>query len=267
MDQVTSDPHSGRIVRWLVLHDLLDTSAPWLMRQWRARLGPAADSLLAVDTLTLNRHVRQVWHLDSTGQSRGLWHITVPGQPAALVDTSQLLGVLNRHQPCRAPLHGTDAEYKLMERHASLLAWLHALGVRVLNRPSPENLGGPLPPLLRLRMVAKELGLPIAAVHAHSGAMDDEGAHGRQVIVLTGNGRLWGPDSGYLPPALHAPALRLTEVLGYDILGLQFCINAKGLWLFAGLQPTPDLQSGGNALAERLAERMDMPMQVREFCI
>lgn len=262
------DTHAVRSVRWLLLHDLLDTSAPWLMRQWRARQGPAADGLLALDTLALDRHVQQAWHLGSTGQTWGRWLLSLPGQPATLIDTSQLVGILNRYQPCRTPPQGPDADYKLMERHAILLAWLHALGSKVLNRPSPDHLGGPLPPLLKLRLLASDLGLPIAAARARSGQIEDDSTHGRLVTILSGLGALWGPGREQLPPALHAPALRLTEALGYDLVGLQFCLTADGRWLFAGIQPAPDLRPGGSPLAARLAEHMgmDMSRHLQEVC-
>jgi hypothetical protein len=64
-----------------------------------------------------------------------------------------------------AEIAAHDRDYVAAEMHAFLVAWLTALGARVVNRPTPRSLLGPYwPPEVWIHLAAR-LGIPVHPTH------------------------------------------------------------------------------------------------------
>lgn len=175
------------------------------------------------------------------------------------VSSDGVRGLLNRltHPPMGhlgvAPQR--EREYAMQEVSALFLSWLTAMPGPVLNRPAPFGLAGPgLDPLQWLALAARA-GLPTDPTRVPSRENGD--AHARpsppKCNVVVACGALFGAP---LPDSVAAPCLRLAELSGVDILGIELREEGAASRRFAGAHPMPDLRVGGEALADHLAAEL-----------
>lgn len=174
------------------------------------------------------------------------------------VSSEGVRGLLNRltHPPMGhlevAPQR--EREYAMQEISALFLSWLTAMPGPVLNRPAPFGLAGPgLDPLQWLALAARA-GLPTAPERVPSrqnGHTQARSAPNCNAVVACG--ALFGAP---LPGSMAAPCLRLAELSGVDILGIELRRDDTGPWRFAGAHPMPDLRIGGEPLIDHLATEL-----------
>ncbi len=134
---------------WLVLCSPHDAAAHWALTGLRRR-GLVPIEAISPEGLVYSRALA---HEIANGQPRTSF--TLPD--GRVIDSAGVHGVLNRMTGLPlAHLAGAspeDALYAQQELHALMLSVLYGLGVRVVNRPTPQGLAG------RLRSHAEWLAL------------------------------------------------------------------------------------------------------------
>jgi hypothetical protein len=128
-----------------------------------------------------------------------------------------------------------DRAYVASEMNAFLVAWLSALGNRVLNQASPNCLCGPGWRMERWVRVAANLGIPVAPVHRDS--MRDCAAPAAEGVTVTVIGER---TFGAVDSSLADQALRLTSAAGVALLDVRFNGPTPGS-RFLGVDLCPDL--------------------------
>jgi hypothetical protein len=142
-----------------------------------------------------------------------------------------------------ADIAAPDRDYVAGEMHAFLVAWLTALGGRVVNRPTPRSLLGPYWPPEDWIHLAATLGIPVHPTHrrvgpltasaratpSDDGAGDDRGERGIDLageLLVPGNWlaltvvgeRVSGDGDG----CLKEHAVALARAAGVDLLSVLF---------------------------------------------
>jgi len=133
-----------------------------------------------------------------------------------------------------------DRAYVAAEMSAFLLAWLTALGCRLINRPTPQCLSGPMWRPEQWVVVANRLGIPARpvmrrVVRENAGAARDGVAPAGTTITIVG-GRHIGEGDEALARRAHA----LAQVAGVDLLAVEFDGRGSGA-NFVGASPWLDL--------------------------
>jgi hypothetical protein len=244
-------------VHWLLVHDVHDAAAPWLAQQWRLRLGPRAAELLVLPAPALTLCSR--WQLRVLGtDTRARLHITLGAGDAKRhreVLSEHLRGVLYRPGCAWVQEAAADRDYLLQERQALLVAWLHGLGPRCVNRPSVEALGGPAWPVAQWRWQAQRCGLRVQAWP--DGA---EPTHGPPLLRLVVVGdRCFSVNGPPLDASWQAGARCLAAAAGCQLLGLYLAPDGCGGWRVAQASAQPDLRPVGPPAAAALADLMGLP--------
>ena len=177
-----------------------------------------------------------------------------------------LRGVLNRAFTLplsiwsQAPT--VDSLYVQQEMYAFFLSWLHCLPCPMFNAPSPLGLAG------RWRMesewvyLAAQAGLTVPVFRQTSFDSVDESRGERRLrpsgvvprSVIVACGRVCGTGA---PPEVCEGCIRLAELSGTALLGVDFIQGDAGPWIFAGATPAPDLRAGGEPLLAALAHGLD----------
>lgn len=203
-------------VRWLLVHDLHDSAAPWLAAQWRRRPGAGAAELLVLPAPALT--------LCSSGQLRVLGRATHTQLKVTLthgatvrhydIDSARLQGVLHRPLGPWVGEAAADRNYVVQERHALLLAWLNGLGSRCINAPRADALAGPAWSAPQWRWQAQRCGMAVAAWPDAAGATPP-----LLRLLVAGEACLSvnGPELG---AAWHRAARQLAARTGCALLGL-----------------------------------------------
>lgn len=239
---------------WLVLCDARDAAAAWAGQQLRAR-GLQPLEILSADQLALSDF--QEHRLEG----RSGWTLRLRTEAGLQVDGAGLKGVLNRLYTVpiahwrQAP--EADQSYVQQELVAFFLSWLFALRCPVINRPTPQGLCGQWRMESEWAWLARQAGLPVAPYRQTSRDRIDEARGARRLVpegalvrtVVVAGGRVIGPA---LSPAIAEACVRLAELAGTALLGIDFVSHVQQPWSFAGASPTPDLRVGGEALISAL---------------
>jgi hypothetical protein len=177
--------------------------------------------------------------------------------------SSEVHGVLNRLMS--APLEvvaagdSDDAEYATAELVAFYMSWLNAFGVTI-NRPTPLGLCGAWRHGSEWAVLAARAGLDAPDYRQSD---DDPPEHGFGSLappgaaltsVLELRGELFGPA---LAGDVAEACVRLAELSGTDLLGIDLCAPASGAPALAYATPWPDLRRGGAPLIGALARALE----------
>lgn len=181
------------------------------------------------------------------------------------IASEEVSGLLNRltHAPTEhlgvASEH--EREYAMQEVSAFFLSWLTAMPGPVLNRPVPFGLAGPSMGPFQWLALAARAGLPAPVRRAPAAQGQNGGApHARpesppvpSCSVVVACGALYGPS---LPARLATACVRLAELSGADLLGVELRPGASGQLEFAAAHALPDLRIGGEPLIDGLADAL-----------
>jgi hypothetical protein len=158
-------------------------------------------------------------------------------------------------------IHPSDRSYVVQELMAFFMSWLHALAGPVLNRPTPECLGGRVLSLAEWLWLAGKAGLPTPryrlstedppARPSRHVRMPGAGPDLRTVLVV-GDRAVGAP----APAAIREGCVRLGALARTALLGLDFSVDYRGGWQVAGATCLPDLRLGGPALLDALASSL-----------
>lgn len=237
---------------WLVLCDANDVSARWAAASLKTRV-PGTLELFTADELALAEFGEH--RIDGP-------HATLRfrADDRAEVDGALVDGVLNRL--CAIPhahwrrASSYDRDYVQQEMAAFTLSWLHALRCPVVNRPTPQGLCGHWRQESEWVVLAHRAGLPVGPYrHASTDAVDP--AKGERRLVGNGIGVttmlvIGDRAIGAVPADVAPGCVRLAALAATDLLGVDFVVDERGAWRFAGANPMPDLRAGGDAAIDAL---------------
>lgn len=234
-----------------VLCQEMDASARWVADALRLR-GCTVRMVTDRDLAGAKRWHHQV----GTGHVDCEIHLAV----GDLLRVSDVRGVLNRLSSLPAAWFrqygGPDRDYAAQELHAFYLSWLHALPGPVLNPPTPQGLSGNWRHPSAWTALAVRAGLP---VHAYVQSSDDDVANPGCDRPVSGRVYVVGArvvDPGYLAASHHAACVRLSQLAGAPLLGIDLAPDAAGRWRMTGASVLPDLFGGGEALVDALEEAL-----------
>jgi hypothetical protein len=149
-----------------------------------------------------------------------------------------------------------DRGYAAQERFALFLSWLHSLGGRVLNRPTPQGLCGLWLRTSEWVLHAARAGLPVQDCHegellSRSFDVDQVARRpeGLARVVVIGDRAVGAPE------LLGDRCVRLARRVEADMLELRF-VSHDGAWVFADATPLPDLRFGGARALALLEEQL-----------
>jgi hypothetical protein len=169
----------------------------------------------------------------------------------AVIDASRLTGVLVRLagvQPDELRHVGADdREYAAAELTAVLLAWLTALDVPVLNRPTATCLSGPGWRPEQWTRAAAQIGIGVRPVRRRVPATEPVTRDLEVATVTVAGRRCIGGD-----PAMRACARALARHAGAQLVDLHFAVGAPET-TFTSANPWPDLLRPGVCEATRAA--------------
>lgn len=234
-----------------VLCDAWDAAACWAAEQ----LHRAGHDVCVATAAQLEAAVRIRHRIGRTGQAT----VDIQLADGRCLSDADGAGILNRL--CAVPIDrlqavaGPDRDYALQEMHALFLSWLHALPGKMLNRPTPQGLGGNWRHPSAWMLMAGQAGLetpPYRQSDRSDPQADWPPAQGAdRATIHCVDGRL--ATTADLPPALGQACLRLAGLAGDGLIGidLQRC---EGRWRFHGASPRPDLSLGGQPLVDALSE-------------
>jgi hypothetical protein len=126
----------------------------------------------------------------------------------------------------------------------------------MLNRPAPQCLGGPWRHPSEWVWLAAQAGL-LTMPYQQSDWLEAPSSNAlarnsaRTIIVVKNT--CCGPTA---PPSVAAGCLRLAQLSGTNVLGLDFHLAPSGDWVFTSATPMPDLRLGGSALLDALARAL-----------
>jgi hypothetical protein len=235
---------------WLIACHPGDEAALWVAR------GLSSRGLDPVEVISA----------ESLAYSTAIEHRLGVGPPSVRIEVAdgrtvasdRVRGMLNRiaHPPMGhlAVSREEEREYAMQEVSALFLSWLTAMPAPVLNRPAPFALSGPSFDLLQWHALAARAGLsvpPLRVPHGGNGRATAWTIPDCNVVVACG--AVFGAP---LPDPASAACLRLAELSGADILGIEMTRGEEGEWSFVGAHPMPDLRIGGEALVDHLAAEL-----------
>jgi hypothetical protein len=235
---------------WLVLCAANDLAGLWAARGL-ANFGLAPLEIVTPEALVYNRSFE---HRLTAGQPSV--HITLAD--GRVIDGATVRGTLNRLQVVPyAHLRAASAKdraYAEQELFALYLSVLQGLSGVMLNRPSPQSLGGDWRHPAEWASLAARAGL-ITETYEQS----DSGAT-RQAVptvsvrtVVAVNGECCGARA---PQAILAGCSRLAELAATGILGMDFRTTLESEWVFQNATPLPDLRVGGHAVLATIAQAL-----------
>ena len=237
---------------WLVLCATNDLAALWAARGLGAR-GLQPLEIVTGEVLAYNQRFA---HRLTAGQP----DVQITLTDGRVVDSATVRGTLNRLQFVpSAHLSGANAadrQYAEQELFALYLSWLHGLPGIMLNRPMPHGLSGAWRHPSEWVWLAAQAGL-LTMPYQQSDWLEAPSSNAlarnsaRTIIVVKNT--CCGPTA---PPSVAAGCLRLAQLSGTSVLGLDFHLAPSGDWVFTGATPMPDLRLGGSALLDALARAL-----------
>ena len=241
---------------WLVLCDADDEPAKWAYRGLKSRgLAP----LELITTNDMDQGVSWEHHVGREGAS-----VAFTLADGREIHSRTVRGVLNRLRwaPVKNLIYTRpeEREYATQELLAFFTSWLHCLPKPVLNKPSPHGLSGRWRHVSEWIWLASKAGLPtpeyrqssrdLASEFLFSDSIaSGEGTGTVEAIVL--NRRVFCVET---PPSLREGCLRLSEVSGTTIIGIEFANSSEDSWTLAGVTTMPDLRQGGEELLDWLTQ-------------
>jgi hypothetical protein len=210
----------------IILATRQDEAAAWLADRWQPH---GAVIVSAADLSTSG------WSLDlcSPAKSRAC----IGGRT---VRNEEIEGVLTR-MPC---VHGEDLnhivppdrQYVASEMTAFLLAWLSSLVCPVLNRPTPDSLGGPGWRQEGWVHLASRLGIPVTAVRRGAANRKSDAEDQSTCEVIVAGDQCFGE----VAPPLIENARMLAKAAGTHLLSARFS-GAAADSVFVSASPWPNL--------------------------
>jgi hypothetical protein len=236
----------------LILCEDGDPAAFWAADQFRRR-GLTAD---VVPSSLLGGARRWDHRIDASGATIAIE--LADGRRLSSEDPAPILNRLGV-APLRAlrAAAGSDYGYAVQEMSAFYLSWLHAWPATVINRPSPQGLGGQYRHPSAWIAMAAAAGLPTLPWAQGSDDPPERGwtmARPAEATAFVVAGRaVLAP---VLDPALAAPLERLGQRAGPALIGVDFVRGTSGNWKMIGASPLPNLMIGGEPLMAALAEAL-----------
>ncbi len=242
---------------WLVLCPGYDAPAHWAFEGLRAR-GLAPLELVSAESLARGR--RWEHRVGADGAA-----VRLELADGRVLDGQDVRGVLNRltHAPVGHLAATRDHDYMTQEFTAFFMSWLYALPGPILNRPTPQGLGGRWRHSSEWVLLASSAGLPTPPYRLSSADEHDEldagerslfpaGTPTQQVVVVGESA--FAPHS--VPAYIRECCVRLAADAETPLLGVDFAHGPGGGWAFAGATPLPDLRAGGAPLLDALARAL-----------
>jgi hypothetical protein len=159
-----------------------------------------------------------------------------------MVRNEEIDGVLTRmpcvHEQELNHIVPSDRQYVASEMTAFLLAWLSSLACPVLNRPTPDSLGGPGWRQEGWVHLASRLGISIAAVRRNVSTRKDDTEEQSACEVIVAGDQCFGEAA----PRLVENARMLAKAAGTDLLSVRFSGAATDS-VFVSASPWPNLAS------------------------
>ncbi len=237
---------------WLVLCATNDLAALWAARGLGAR-GLQPLEIVTAEVLAYNQRFA---HRLTAGQPE----VQITLVDGRFINSATVRGTLNRLQFIPSAHLGranaTDRQYAEQELFALYLSWLHGLPGIMLNRPTPQGLSGPWRHPSEWVWLAAQAGL-LTIPYQQSDWREAPGSEAlarnsaRTIIVVKNT--CCGPTA---PPPVAAGCLRLAQLSGTGLLGLDFHLASSGDWVFTSATPLPDLRLGGSVLLDALAKAL-----------
>lgn len=242
---------------WLVLCSANDVSAHWAYDGMKRR-GLKPIEMIYAEALPFS--LRWEHRVGADGVS-----ISITLADGRLIDSDDIRGALNRvvGVPPLPATYSPDAEYANSEIPAFFLSWMYGLPGPVLNRATAQGLCGQWRHISEWVCLASRAGLQVPAYKQSSRDQINEavterrlfplGTPTRTVIVMEGS--VFSAD---VPPAVRESCVRLSELAGTSLLGIEFVLapqigDSGNNWIFAGATPLPDLRYGGEELLDQIA--------------
>jgi hypothetical protein len=227
-----------------------DLSALWLTSRLQGR-GVAVDLVTAAALEAATR-----WeHRLERGEVKSA--VTLPdGRVLTFGPSDALLNRLTRPPSDRIDrVAGDDRDYALQEMTALYLSWLASLPGIVVNRPTPQGLGGSFRHPSHWTALARDAHLPVATWRQSEA--DDPNAlwlsRPAALTVFVVGERVVAP-SGLAPDIIEG-SRALARLSGALLLGVDLAARSdNSCWEFVGASPVPSLVNGGDDLADAIAE-------------
>jgi hypothetical protein len=236
---------------WLVLCTTDDLPALWAARGLATR-GLQPLEVVTVEALAYNRRFE---------------HRLIAGRPSVKIELADgrvingatVRGTINRMQiipGSHLSTNAKDRQYAAQELSALYLSWIYALPGKMLNRATPQGLGGACRHPSEWAWLANQAGLAVAP-YGQSGL---RGAPMPYSLTRAANQTIISIDGvccGAAAPAkVIAGCSRLSELSATKLLGIDFHVTPGGEWIFNKATPFPDLRLGGDKLLDALADAL-----------
>lgn len=176
-----------------------------------------------------------------------------------VINSASVRGSLNRlyqlpSEHLRAA-DSTDRQYAEQELYALFLSWLYALPGKMFNRPAPQGLSGAWLHQSKLTWFASQAGLSTEIYRQGSQPNLDDSFVTKtfgQTLIVSGENCF----GAVAPENVRKSCVRLAQMCGVEMLGVDFRINSSGEWIFQRATPLPDLRIGGDALLDALFKEL-----------
>lgn len=163
------------------------------------------------------------------------------------VPVNSVRGILNRLPTVDprelAHIEPVEREYVCAELRAFLLSLLSEVQCRVINRPVPPSLSGPLQPPQSWQRMARSLGMRVH--QSSSGARSLPALDAALSVTVVGD-RCFAPAS--MPALQCAQSVEFAKRLELDVLEVRFSESRKGM-VFESANPWPALTDVAQAHA------------------
>ncbi|HMD20707.1 MAG TPA: hypothetical protein VKH40_10315 [Alloacidobacterium sp.] len=212
----------------MILATRQDETAAWLANRWQ----PHGAVVVSAADLSMSG-----WSLDLCSPAKS--SACIGGRK---VTNQNIDGVLTRmpcvHEQELNHIVPLDRQYVASEMTAFLLAWLSSLACPVLNRPTPDSLGGPGWRREGWVHLANRLGIPVAAVRRNAANRKNDAEDQTTCEVIVVGDQCFGEAA----PPLIENARMLAKAAGTGLLTVHFS-GAAADSVFVSASPWPNLAS------------------------
>lgn len=236
---------------WLVICSTQDLAALWVYRGLQLHLNSV--ELVSVETLAYSLH----WE---HRLGRGGNHTKIHLADGRTLCSDSIQGIFNRANYIPTEhfhlAHPHDRDYAIQEFTAFFMSWMNALPCAVVNRPTAQGLSGAWRHESEWIWLAGQAGLPTSLYQqsSYSGVLQalhptfSAQARTTQTVIVVGD-QVCGAS---VPASLRAGCQKLAQLANTPLLGIDFSLDATGMWYFKTATPTPDVQLGGQPLLQAL---------------
>ena len=236
---------------WLVLCTTEDLPALWVARGLVAR-GLEPLEIVTAEALAYNERFE---HRLTLGQASA--KITLAD--GRIIDSGSVRGAINRLQIIPSAHLSSNPKERLyagQELFALYLSWIYALPGKILNRATPQGLGGAWRHPSDWVWLATQAGLPAARYgqsELSAAPLPHTLSHITDRTIIVVDGICCGAEA---PKKIISGCLRLSELCETSLLGVDFHVTPEDEWIFSNATPFPDLRLGGDILRDALAESL-----------